>query len=165
MTMTQMDDPLLKAADNLVSLAKTNADAMLTPLLGEYSSLGRAPAIKHWVQIVTIASVFIATTRLDAREKEVMDKVYDRFTQWDKNAMPALEDCASFFAKHFDEHIQAGHEPRSIASDGIGLWVIWNVFERPPQTDEEVKLVRVIGAMITNTFFDYWGDQTSRQWD
>ena len=164
----QIDDPLLKAADALVASANIRADAMLISLLEDYPSLGTAAEIKQWVHISTVAGVFMAATRLtnlrlgDARENEIMDKVYERFTQWDAtSAESAFEDCASFYAKNYAELEQTGHEPRFIASDAIGLWVVGKVFLRAPQTDEERKLARVVGAMITQSFFDYWESKRS----
>lgn len=159
----QMDDPLLKAADALVASANIRADAMLISLLEDYPSLGTAAEISQWVHISTVAGVFMAATRLtslrlgDARENEIMDMVYERFTKWDAtNAGSDFEDCGSFYAKDYVELEQAGHEPRLIASDAIGRWVVGKVFLRVPQTDEERKLARVIGTMITQSFFDYW---------
>ena len=160
---SQKDDPLFKAADVLVPSANIRADAMLTSLLDDYPCLGKAAAIKQWVHISTVAGVFMAATRLtnlrlgDARENEIMDKIYKRFTQWDAtNAESAFEDCASFFAKHCVDLEPAGHEPRIVASDAIGHWVVWKVFLRAPKTDEERRLAREIGAIITLSFFDYW---------
>lgn len=160
---SQIDGPLLKAADALVALANIRADAMLTSLLDDYPCLGTAAAIKQWVHISTVAGVFMAATRLtslrlgDARENEIMDKIYGRFTQWDAtNAQPDFEDCAAFFAKDRVDLEHAGHEPRIVAADAIGLWVVWKVFLRAPKTDEERRLAREVGAMIAHSFFDYW---------
>lgn len=164
MVSQQIDDPLLERADTLVQSANISAISMFTPMLDEYPCL-RAAKPEDWDYNLTIAGVFMAATRLrnlrlgEAREQKLMDKVHERFTQWDaKNAGRAFEDCKSFFDKNYDALRNAGHEPRFIASDTIGLWIVWNVFGRAPQTDDERKLVRVIGAMTTHAFFDWWKD-------
>ena len=159
----QKDDPLIKAADALVASANIRADAMLVSLLDDYPTLGKVADTKQWVQISTVAGVFMAAMRLPnlhleaARENEIMGKLYERFTQWGSaSAEPAFEECATFFAKNYAELEQAGQVPRLVASEAIGLWVVSKALSRAAQTDAEKQLARAIGAMITDSFFDYW---------
>lgn len=163
-SLSQINDPLLVRADALVQTAHLNGISTPTVLLDEFSIL-RETDIENWTFILTVAGVFIAATRLrnlrlgEAREQKLMDKVYEHFTRWDsKNADRAFEDCKSFFEKNFDALTKAGHEPRFVASDAIGLWIVWNVLGRAAQTNEERKLVRVVGSMTTHTFFNWWTD-------
>ena len=76
-------DLLIERAENLVSVARTNAKAMFTPLLKRFPIL-RPVKLEHWDFILTVAGVFIAATRLnnlhleEAREDSLMEVVAER---------------------------------------------------------------------------------------
>jgi hypothetical protein len=161
------DDPLLRHADGLVQSARIHSISACTVLLEEF------PFIKHsniesLDFFLTVAGVFMAATRLsnlrvgEAREEHLMNKVYDRFVEWDKkNAVRAFDDCKTFFERNFDALTNTGHDPRFVASDAIGGWIAWNVLERAPQTEEERKLVRAVGSMTVHIFFNWWTEGKS----
>ena len=156
-------DPLLERADTLVQCAKINAIEMFTPLFREFPCL-RAVEPENWNFILTVAGVFVAATRLknqhlgNAREQKLWDKAYKLFIQWDANAGRAFGDCKSFFERNYDALTEVGHEPQFVASNSIGFWIVWNVLGRAPHSEEERKLVRVVGGMTTHAFFDWWDD-------
>jgi len=157
-------DPLMERADTLVQMANVNAVGAFTPMLGEFPLL-RETDTENWDFILTVAGVFMAATRLrnlrvgEAREQKLMNVVYERFTGWDaKNGIRAFEDCKSFFASNFDTLTKRGHEPQFVASDAIGLWIVWNVLGRAPQSEKEGSLVRTVGVLVTHAFFNWWDE-------
>ncbi|MDI6766935.1 MAG: hypothetical protein QME52_08950 [Bacteroidota bacterium] len=154
-------DPLTNRANNLVSVSHIGAIEMYIPLLDRFPFL-RKVDVKQWDFIVTVAGVFIASTRLNnlnldlKRENVIMDIVSAKLQEWDRDAVGAFEDCKVLFEREFDRLTTAGHESRFIASDALGVWVVWNVLGRQPQSQEEIKLVRVVGGMTTHNLFDWW---------
>jgi hypothetical protein len=153
------DDPLLRKADSLVESANVNATTMFVPLLDKFT-FSRVVDPRHWNFILTIAGVFMAVTRLrnlqidEAREGRLMERVAERLTEWSpKNAIRAFEDCKAMFGRNYDALSASGQEPRFIASDAVGFWIVWNALDRAPNSDDEIKLVRVVGGIITHTFF------------
>ena len=154
-------DPLLDRAADLVQAAQMNAVGMFTPLLERFPILRQADT-EHWDFIVTVAGVFMAATRLnnlrlgDRREEKLMEVVAERLNQWKAGGIRGFEDCKGLFEREFDRLDAAGHDPRFVASDAVGKWIVWNLLGRPPQTDEECMLVRATGTMVTHAFFDWW---------
>jgi hypothetical protein len=139
---------------------------MFTPMLNQFPLL-RHVKPEQWDVVITIAGVFIAATRLrslkidDAREEELMDIVASGLIQRNPNyGVRGFEDCKAMFERTFDGLSKAGHEPQFIASDALGIWVVWNLLERSPGDDEEErKLVRTIGTAIVHAFFSWWTDE------
>ncbi len=158
---TNQPDSLLERAENLVQAAQINAVGMFTPL-SEHFPILRQVDIEHFDFILTVASVFMAATRLnnlrlgDVREERLMEIVTEQLDQWKPDGIRAFEDCKKLFEIEFDRLTKAGHEPRFVASDAVGKWIVWNVLGRPPSTDEECMLVRTAGGMVTHAFFDWW---------
>lgn len=154
-------DCLLENAKNLVPAAHCNAFSMFTPLLDRFPILLQAD-VERSDFILTVAGVFVAATRLvNARlDKELKERlmmvVTERLTQWNPDGLDSFEDCKRLFEDEFDRLTKAGHEPRFVASDAMGKWIVWNLLGRPPQTDEECILVRATGTIVTHAFFDWW---------
>ena len=154
-------DPLLDRAATLVQAAQVNAVGTFTPLLDRFPIL-RQVETEHWDFILTVAGVFMAATRLnnlrlgDAREEKLMELVAQHLNEWKPDGIRGFEDCKGLFEKEFDRLNAADHDPRFVASDAVGKWIVWNVLGRPPETDEECNLVRSAGALATHAFFDWW---------
>lgn len=162
MSFWRREDPLLKRADMLVHAANINAISMFTPNLDEHPCLGAVNS-ENWDFVLTVAGVFTAVVRIgslrleEAREQKLMDKISEHCIKWNaEKALPALNDCRSFVDKNIDALTAAGHEHGSVFFDALGLWIIWNVFGRAPQTDEERKLVHVVGSETAHTFYNWW---------
>jgi hypothetical protein len=145
----------------LVSAANISAIGMFTPLLDKFPLL-RPIDIKHWDFILTIAAVFMASSRLnnlhlgDAREEALMEVIAERLDQWQPDGTHAFEDCKKLYESEYDRLAATGHEKRFLASDSVGKWIVLNVFGRAPQSDDECMLVRAAGAMVTHAFFNWW---------
>ena len=157
-------DQLRDNAERLVKAANIYAISMYTPMVDQFPFL-RKEKPDQWDFVVTIAGVFIAAVRLgnlkidERRELELMDIIARSLTQWDpNNGMRGFEDCKEMFDRTFGALTDAHHEPRFIASDALGSWVVWSLLAQSPEHEEELKLVRSIGAAITHTFFSWWAD-------
>lgn len=157
----ETQDPLLERAGNLVQAAHINAVGMFTPLLERFPILKRVDT-EQWDFVLTVAGVFMAASRLnnlrlgDTREERLMEIVADRLNRWKPDGIRAFEDCKGLFEKEFHRLTAAAHEPRFVAADAVGIWIVWNVLGRSPQTDEECQLVRATGTLATHAFFDWW---------
>jgi len=157
------EDPLTKQAENLVPVARISATSMFMPLLEKFPFLKEAND-EHWDFIVTTAAVFMAASRLndlrigDAREEKLMEIVAESLENWNPGGIRAFEDCRGLYEREYDRLAAAGHEPRFLASDAVGKWIVWNVLGRAPKSYDEAMLVRTAGAMVTHTFFDWWNE-------
>ncbi len=154
-------EPLKKQAQTLVQAAKINAISMFTPLLEKYPILEKAD-LKNWDFILTVAGVFVASSRLNIlmngndREEYLMDIVAKTMSEWDTAGIRGFEDCNSFFEDECNRLEKDGHEIQFIASDALGIWIIWNIFGKPPESHNELKLARTLGGMIMDDFSNWW---------
>jgi hypothetical protein len=151
--------PITRRAERLVPLANVNAVTMFLPMLAQHPLLKKVDP-EQWNFLITIAGVFMAATRLqnlqlgDDRKRELMDVVARGLADWSpKNGIRVFEDCKAMFEGNFDALTSIQHEPRFIASDAIGMWIVWNLLQSPSEAEEERKLARAAGASVVHTFF------------
>jgi hypothetical protein len=158
------EDILAKQAEKLVRSANIFAVSFFVPTLDHFPILSEV-GTKHWDFIVSVAGVFIATSRLNdlrldsKREEIVLDIVAKELNEWDPDGIRAFEDCKHLFEMEYDRlavSLEYQQNNRFLAADALGIWIVWNLFKRQPQRDEEVKLVRVIGTSVINAFFSWW---------
>ena len=153
--------PLVKRARALVSASHLHAAGAFPELQGRFPVLSDVN-FGHWTFILTIAGVFVAATRLanlslgESREAKLMDIVSKHLDKWNRHGLLGFENCKGLFEREFDRLTAAGHEPRFIASDAVGLWIVWNVLDHPPQTSDECTLIRWTGVWVIEGFFDWW---------
>lgn len=156
-------DPLQKQAERLLFAAQVNATTMFVPLLDKFPFL-REVKVEHWDFIVTVAGVFIAASRLNAlsvgdeREEKLMETVAQHLKKWSGDGLRAFEDCKCLYETEYDRMAAAGHELQFLASDAVGKWIVWNVFGRAPNDQDECILVRTTGGMVIHAFFDWWNE-------
>jgi hypothetical protein len=154
-------DPLRKQAATLVTAAGINATSMFVPLLDKFPFLREAD-VKRWDFIMTIAGVVMAASCLNnlrlgkPQEESLMETVAKSLAEWNPDGIRGFDDCKCLFESEYDRLTGAGHEPRFIASDAVGTWIVWNVLDRAPETEDECMLVRATGTMVTHAFFDWW---------
>jgi hypothetical protein len=155
------EDPLKERAESLVSGAQISAVSSFTPSLDRFDFLQDVKP-DDWDYFVTVATVFMGATRLnnlqitESREDKLMEIVAGHLNEWNGNGIRGFEDCKGLFETEFDRLTQAGHDPKFIASDSVGKWIVWNISGRVPQSDQECLLVRSIGALVTHSVFDWW---------
>ncbi|OGC09416.1 hypothetical protein A3J90_02630 [candidate division WOR-1 bacterium RIFOXYC2_FULL_37_10] len=155
---------LIKQAETLVSGANIFAVSSFVPTLDRFPILSEID-LKHWDFIVSVAGVFIAASLLNNlqlksdQEDLLMEIVAKKLNDWDPDGIRAFEDCKSLFETEYDR-LKASSEyqkdNRFLSSDALGIWIVWNLFGRQPQSDEEVNFVRTIGSTVTHAFFDWW---------
>lgn len=157
---TRQSDPLEQNAMALVPLAEVAA----LQSYDQRSDLG-APANtdQHWWRfIVTVATVFVAATRLrnlnvgQKREGRLMAIVAREFENWHPRAREAFEDCKAFFDRSYDGMASAGADSRFVSSDPVGGWIAWNILDHAANTAEERGLARQIGVIVTHVAYDAW---------
>jgi hypothetical protein len=155
-------DALRERAQRLVRSANIHATSLYVPMLHQFPLL-RNVNPDQWDFVVTIASIFIAATRLrnlqkeDTPEEKLMEIVALGLADWDqKNGVRGFEDCKTMYKRTFDALTNAHADPRFITSDALGWWTVWNLFGREPKGEEELRLVRTIGGATVHAFFSWW---------
>ena len=128
---------------------------------------------ENWDFVVTIAGVFIGlmglrNLNLNAKRRLKLEKrvAASLVLMYPAIARPAFEKCKSFYDKAHDALLNAGDEPL-VRADAIGSWVAWEVLRHPAQTEQERRMARMVGLMITHSFFNWWEKddvQTSVRW-
>jgi len=167
-------DPLEQDAASLVGEANTLAISTFLEFIDEFPFIPQDErGQKYWDFIVTIAAVFLALTRLrtlnldEKRRLKLEKKVAESLVQrYPRSARPAFENCKSYFDKTYYDLLDAGYEAQLVAADTIGGWVVWGILRHPAETEQEHKLVRWVGTMIAQSFFNWWendGGQRSLQ--
>jgi hypothetical protein len=157
-------DPLERDAALLVRAANTLAFGMFGKISDEFPFIPHDErGQRYWDFVVTIAGVFFALIRLrtlnlnEKRRLKLEKKVAACLVQsYPQNARLAFEHCHSFFDKAYYAVLDADHDPKLVASDAIGMWVVWEILRNPAETEQELKLVRWVGLMIVNSFFEWW---------
>ena len=156
-----MEQVLEVPAQRLVATCSFYAVPLITTLSVKFPVLDNVDR-EHWDFIVTVAGVFIATSRLeqlgltDKQKTSLLEIIVNDLQEWKSDGLRAIDNCKTLFEREFDELTARGHEERYTGSDALGMWIIVNVLGHGPQNKEEVRLLRTVGAMVTATFFDYW---------
>lgn len=157
-------DTLIERAEKTVSAANIFAVSSFVPTLDRFPILSKVDP-KQWDFIVSVAGIFIAASRLNdlrldsKREEIVMDIMAKKLNEWDPDGIKAFEDCKHLFEMEYDRlavSLEYQQDKRFLSADALGIWIVWNLFKRQAQSDEEVNLVRVIGTSVTSAFFDWW---------
>jgi hypothetical protein len=164
-------DPLEQEAASLVREANTLAISTFLEFIDEFPFIPQDErSEKYWDFVVTIAGVFLALTRLrtlnlnEKRRLKLEKKVAESLVQrYPRSARPAFERCKSFFDKTYYDLLDAGYEPQLVAADTIGGWVVREVLSHPAKSEEEFKLVRLVGTTIVQSFFNWWETDGGRR--
>ncbi|MBU0577364.1 hypothetical protein KKF73_02275 [Patescibacteria group bacterium] len=162
--MVNKENILIEKAESLIDYAKINAVGTLVPILDELPNLNIKDPAK-WDIAVTVAGIFIALSRLNDLnlQKNIKGKIQDIITKnaknWNKIAIGVLDDCKNKFEKEYNQLSKLDSykkEQKFLASDSIGIWIAWNVLDHQPKTEDEIKLVRLIGSMVVHFMYNYW---------
>jgi hypothetical protein len=160
-------DTLLAQAENLVNAAQIQATAAYTSAGKRFDLIYSIPT-DRWDSVLTVAGVFIAVTRAnqiglsEARLESLMEIVTHRLGAWRPEGIATFEDCKAFFDRTFAALERAPiyqHQPEFIGSDALGAWIVWNLVEHAPESEQERGLVRALGSLITHSFFNWWSDE------
>ena len=70
-----------------------------------------------------------------------------------------FEDCREFFNRTYDglaSELPYKDDPTYLATDALGSWIVWNLFDHAPESTQERQLVRVLGGLVIHSFFRWW---------
>ena len=167
----QKNDQLIDQADSLVRVAYATAVSAFGPILDKFPVvqtvyLGRenqAEYVNHFDFMMTVACVFLAVEGLrkvdaeEARTNAAVDRIELRLTQWNAtDSIPGFEHCKNFFTKEYEALAKVDYDPKHIVPDAVGSWVVSDILQKSPVTEEERRLVRAVGAMIAKKFSNWW---------
>ena len=164
MNVEPQSDPLLDDARKLVPAAKLYAISVRESLGAKFPS-SLSVGFEQWQWVFTIASVFLAASRLanlevgEKRESAVMSIVCRDLNEWKPDGLAGFDDCKGLFESEYDSLAASGYEARFLATDSLGIWIVWNLFGHRPTSDEECQMVRAAGLLEIKTFFDWWSVQ------
>ena len=153
---------LVKDGERLTSIAGIFAVTSFVPHLNHYPFLRHADPTR-WDFIVSAACVFLAVTGLnelgldDETESRVIDVVSAQVAEWNPNGLRAVEACKTMFERESARLASTGYPQQFLATDALGIWIFWNLFDRAPISQSEVEFVRTIGTGVVHEFFTYWG--------
>ncbi|MEZ4219068.1 MAG: hypothetical protein R3E88_21565 [Myxococcota bacterium] len=158
------NDGLRTQAENLVTAAQIQATAAYTSVGDRFDLVYSIPT-DRWDSVLTVAGVFIAATRAnqiglpDTQIDSLMEIVARNLNSWRPEGIAAFEDCKAFFDRTFDaleKDPSYGSQPELIGSDALGGWIVWNLVEHAPESEQERGLVRALGILVTHSFFSWW---------
>jgi len=154
-----------KQADTLVSSASAAAVTLHGAMEKEFPIVLQIQ-LSEWDFFLTIASVFVATTRLEQSTMpppqidELLQIVTERFSAWQPDAIRGFEDCKAFYDRSFDGLSRypsySGSDRAFLSADILGSWMVWNLFRHVPETEAERGLARVLGTYVTHEFSRWW---------
>jgi hypothetical protein len=155
-------DPLDQQARDLVPAAHSLAIG-LTKFRSQFACL-QAIDDQSWDFFVTVAGVFVASTRLrnlkigSKREDRLMEIASQEFQKWHPRAIEGFEDCKAFFDRTYDAISADSREDERqfVSSDTIGGWIAWSALAHPPETPDERAFARQIGVVVTHELFSWW---------
>ena len=156
------DERLKKQATTLVPAANVAAVAAYMPLLKSFPVLSEIKP-GDWDFFATVAAVYMARVGMfnlppdSARDDELSKVIEDQLSAWDAGGVPALEDCLRFTTERYGKLAPAGHESEFEGSDILGVWLVWNVLGRQPETEQECRVVRAAGIMVS-PFLKWWDE-------
>jgi hypothetical protein len=165
------NDPMIDRAEALIRTANSTAASAFGPALKEFSILrsiyngcgNQADFVGRFEFMMTIACVYAAIQGLrkvdieENRTRAVIDRLELRLLEWNAtDSVSAFEDCKNFVIKEYAELAKAGYDRNYAAPDAIGSWVVSNILPAPPSSEEERRLIRSVGTVITQKFGNWW---------
>jgi hypothetical protein len=120
---------------------------------------------RHWDFILATGGVFVGISQLNHEslsehtKDSILDIVSEAVTAWQTDGPKAIEDCRQFVGRTYDglESLpEYSRVPQFLFSDSLGGLVVWNLFGHAPSTEEETRLVRVLGGMLVHSFMYWW---------
>jgi hypothetical protein len=153
-----------KEACNLLPSAKVFATTSYSTVAKEFQGIYAVDPAR-WDFVLTIGGVFVAISQLnhedlsEGTKNSLIDIITDAVVTWQTDAPDAVEDCRLFVDRTYEGLAtlpESKSNPQFLFSDGLGSWVVWNLFRRAPSTPEERQLIRVLGGMLVHSFMYWW---------
>jgi hypothetical protein len=148
----------------LVQAAQTYAVSSSVSFLDEFPSL-RNVETKWWDTVLTTAAVFVAVSRLDQEalaeqaRNDLLDIVTQEAVRFDPHAVDAVDDCRDFVDRTYDgltSDPSYAADRKFLFSDSLGCWIVWNLVEHAPTTEDERRMARTLGAHVVHSFYSWW---------
>lgn len=163
--MASPDDPLYEQARTLPAVAHAWAVQSSTdPRAGGaacFKGIGDDGS-KWWNFFIVVGVMFYAlhTLRLVGRPRcDQLEMVaVAEFERMFPRGHDGFMDCAAFFDRSFEGFAAAAvPDQRQFAvTDVIGTWIVWSLLDRQATSDEERRMARTIGILISKPFEDWW---------
>ena len=151
-------------AKQLVAASQILATGSYTDIAKRFDQVYAVPT-DRWNFILTIAGVFTAVSRLevasfsDSQKDALSEVVAADLAKWDSKAVAGFEDCREFFNRTYDGLASESpyeDDPTYLATNALGSWIVWNLFDHAPESTQERQLVRVLGSLVIHSFFRWW---------
>ena len=155
---------IFENGDRLPAAAKVAAISSYTLFSDKYPIVQKIKS-ERWDFVITIAGVFVAVSQLNHENISDADKdaLHVRISVAAVEIYPdfieACEDCRIFVDRTYDGLAVAKegqNNKQFLFSDAIGSWIVWNLFEHAPSSEDETSLIRPIGMFIVHSFFNWW---------
>lgn len=114
--------------------------------------------------ILTIASTFIAIRNLPVSYnilgkivryrlariigKDMKNLSYISFT--------AYNHCSFLFDTEYTRLINNNYTESEATIQAVGLWIMWEILNRKPETEDEINMIPMAGNLIIKAFQEYW---------
>jgi hypothetical protein len=156
--------PRAERAQSLAGAADANAVSSFVHTLDHFPSL-RSVDPKRWDKVLIVAGIFVGVSRLNQEQIDESERsslfgiVTKEAIRRDPKIVEAIDDCRVFVDRTYDALSKGPNyetNQQFLFSDALGGWIVWNLFGHAPETEEEGRMVRVIGATVTHTFYSWW---------
>lgn len=156
--------PRAEQAPTIVGAADVNAVSSFVHTLDQFPNL-RSVDPRRWDKVLTVAGIFVGVSRLNQEQitaperSSLLDIVTREAVRWDPGAVKAVDDCRDFVDRTYDvlsKDSNYAANQRFLFSDALGGWIVWNLLGHVPETEEEQRMVRVLGATVTHSFYSWW---------
>lgn len=157
-------DPLVKSAQDLIKAANVIGITSYTQFAIELPIVNKINT-EQWDWVFTVATVFIAVNRLhslnleNSTEDKLLKIISQNLASWKPDALAGYDDCKTFFDRTYDALAKSSEyksDDQFLASDALGSWMAWNLLGHASESEDERKLVRMAGAFVVHSFFDWW---------
>ena len=158
-------DDLITKAKSLVVFAQVTSLSILDPLEEKYKILSKENQnLEHWSFIVVSATVFLALQNLynigihnDFDTTKITDVIDRKLQEWKIDGDRGIIDCKQFVNRALENlNSNDPNENCRISIVYVGMWILWNVLKRKPESNEDLELANVIGNMLKLTVNEYW---------
>lgn len=150
-----------KIANGLINIAKGSASAIFALLMDQFPIL-QLTDLEEWDFIYVVACVYMSASALPqylmdfSKADHILSIIEQKLKTWHHAALNGLDDCQKYVTQQCDLLVEAGHDAKFLHADALGIWVVWNVFDKRPETHEEMQLSRTIGSIIIHDFGSIW---------
>lgn len=150
---------LIKNTGDLIDAAKIFSTAIVSNRSKEEMDIlskGKFERQRFYIVIASIAIACHGFTYVKYRPNEIAiieNTLIKKIKKWDPDALRALNDCADF-VKSYIVFLKKSDTLSYEAA--YGSWVIWNLLNRQPEGQNEIDLVKKIGAEMFELFFSWW---------